>query len=428
MNKKGLPDGWKEVKLGEVANILMGQSPKSESYNINGDGVPFYQGVTEFTDRNVKIKTFTNQPKKVVKANTILFSVRAPVGRVNFVRHQACIGRGNAGIVMKNGLQNFLFYLLKYIEKQIQSYTSGTVFTSINSKDLKNLPIKAPPLPEQQKIAEILSSLDDKIELNNQMNKNLENMAQTIFKHWFVDFEFPDENGKPYASNGGKFVDSEMGLIPEGWNIGTLGDIIKIIHGYAFKGSDFSKNKTNLLVLTPGNVKIGGGFKSSKYKYLNKDIAFPNKYIFKEDDIMVTMTDLSKQGDTLGYPAFIPKSNNSLFLHNQRLGKVKLLNKKISKFFLYYTMCSRKYRGTILGSSTGSTVKHTAPKRILAHKILIQREEYSLRIQDHFENIIKPIMNKIKENKFENKHLKKVKDSLLPKLMSGEIRVKDFGK
>jgi type I restriction enzyme S subunit len=89
------PKGWKMTTLGEVAEIIMGQSPSGESYNQSNDGLPFYQGITEFGDKYVDIKTFTNQPTKIIDENTILFSVRAPVGKVNFTKHRACIGRGN---------------------------------------------------------------------------------------------------------------------------------------------------------------------------------------------------------------------------------------------------------------------------------------------------------------------------------------------
>ena len=110
---KRIPNGWEETTLGEVAEIIMGQSPKGSSYNQDQDGLPFYQGITEFGEKYVGIRNYTNEPTKIVEKNTVLFSVRAPVGKVNFTRHKACIGRGNAGLRMKNNLQEFLYYLLK---------------------------------------------------------------------------------------------------------------------------------------------------------------------------------------------------------------------------------------------------------------------------------------------------------------------------
>ena len=106
--EKNIPEGWVETTLGEIANITMGQSPKSDFYNTEGNGMPFYQGVTEFNDRYVGVKNFTTKTTKVVPKNSILFSVRAPVGKVNFTKSECCIGRGNAGMFMENGNQNFL--------------------------------------------------------------------------------------------------------------------------------------------------------------------------------------------------------------------------------------------------------------------------------------------------------------------------------
>ncbi len=104
-----------------------------------------------------------------------------------------------------------------------------------------------PSLPEQRAIVKILSDLDEKIEINHQMNKTLEFIAQAIFKRWFVDFEFPDKNGKSYKSSGGKMVDSELGEIPEGWHINELGDFTEILNGFAFKSEDFVNSGIFLL-------------------------------------------------------------------------------------------------------------------------------------------------------------------------------------
>ena len=182
---KQLPAGWEETTLGEIADITMGQSPKWETYNDKGDGIPFYQWITEFWEKFVRIKTYSSQPIKIVEPNTILFSVRAPVWKINITKHKACIGRWNAWLFMKNKEQEFLFYLLKYLEKQFLNRSSGTVFDSINRTEIENLPIHLPPLPEQQAIAAVLSSFDDKIELLRAENQTLEQMGQELFKERF---------------------------------------------------------------------------------------------------------------------------------------------------------------------------------------------------------------------------------------------------
>ena len=148
------------------------------------------------------------------------------------------------------------------------------------------------------------------------------------------------------------------------WLPARLADHVAIKHGYAFKGEYFTDEPTYYILLTPGNFALGGGFQSGKAKYYSGPI--PEDYVLKEGDLLVTMTDLSKTGDTLGYPAFVPQSSAVRYLHNQRLGLVEVHNgTTIDKAFLYYRLRLSDYRHFILGSASGSTVRHTSPSRIL---------------------------------------------------------------
>lgn len=153
----------------------------------------------------------------------------------------------------------------------------------------------------------------------------------------------------------------------ESWEEVKLGDICQIKHGYAFKGEFFSDEPTNNLLLTPGNFAIGGGFKSDKFKYYHGKI--PKDYILKANELIVTMTDLSKEADTLGYAAKVPIDSSKLFLHNQRLGLITLINEKYDADFIYWLMRSEHYQKFVAGSATGATVKHTSPSKILAFKV-----------------------------------------------------------
>ena len=149
----------------------------------------------------------------------------------------------------------------------------------------------------------------------------------------------------------------------------TLSDICEIKHGFAFQGTFFSDTPTNDILLTPGNFKIGGGFKNDNYRYYAGEVL--EEYVLEEGDLIISMTDLSKNSDTLGFPALVPKAEGNRFLHNQRLGKVILLNNRVDKNYLYYTFCTDEYRNEVLASATGTTVKHTSPKRILSYRFSI---------------------------------------------------------
>ena len=146
------------------------------------------------------------------------------------------------------------------------------------------------------------------------------------------------------------------------WNKCKLGKFIKIKHGYAFKGKYITTEENDDILVTPGNFNIGGGFKNAKMKYFNGE--YPAEYILKHNDIIVTMTDLSKETDTLGYSAKVPKTDSKRYLHNQRIGLLQFKNNDIDKEFLYWLMRTRDYQGYIVGSASGTSIMHTAPSRI----------------------------------------------------------------
>jgi type I restriction enzyme S subunit len=148
------------------------------------------------------------------------------------------------------------------------------------------------------------------------------------------------------------------------WKTLRLGDAISIKHGYAFKGEYFSDEIPGPTLLTPGNFAVGGGFKHSKPKYYLG--AVPEEFRLQGGDLVVTMTDLSKAGDTLGYPAVIPPVGD--YLHNQRIGLVAVDKDMVDKFFLFYALRTDAYRQHVLAGATGSTVRHTSPKRIAEYR------------------------------------------------------------
>ena len=140
-----------------------------------------------------------------------------------------------------------------------------------------------------------------------------------------------------------------------------LGDFMRIKHGFAFKGDYITAEDNEIVLVTPGNFEIGGGFKEKKCKFFSGD--YPKDYVLHSDDLIVTMTDLSKQGDTLGYSARVPNSNR-IYLHNQRIGLVDVFNPNADKDYLYWFMRTPQYQKKIVATASGSTVKHTSPSRI----------------------------------------------------------------
>lgn len=152
------------------------------------------------------------------------------------------------------------------------------------------------------------------------------------------------------------------------WKEYSLDELIHIKHGYAFKGEFFSEEPTDDILLTPGNFAIGGGFKAQKLKYYNGE--FPVDYILDENDVIVTMTDLSKEADTLGFSAKVPAWYGKRFLHNQRIGLVKLKTDDFDKDYLYWLMRTFSYQRFVANGATGATVKHTSPTKICQYKFI----------------------------------------------------------
>ena len=146
-----------------------------------------------------------------------------------------------------------------------------------------------------------------------------------------------------------------------------LSELIDVKHGFAFSGEHIRDERSRDILLTPGNFAIGGGFKGGKFKYYDGEV--PEGFVLSEGDLIVTMTDLSKQADSLGYPAIVPSSLGARFLHNQRIGKVVIKpGVELDKGYLYYLLRTDEYRHEVVASASGTTVKHTSPSRILAYK------------------------------------------------------------
>lgn len=294
-----------------------------------------------------------------------------------------------------NNNLKYLYFLLK--QMNLNQFAGGSSHPLVTHTLLNSLNIEIINNEDEQKaIATVLSSLDDKIELLYRQNKNLEAMAETLFRQWFVE-EAEDD-----------------------WKDAQLDTFIHVKHGYAFKGESITTEETNQILVTPGNFKIGGGFKFGKMKFYKKS-NFPKEYIFNPDDLIVTMTDLSKGGDTLGYPALIPDhdQNEILYLHNQRVGLVNLKKSNI-KYFIYFLMKTDDYQWFILGGASGTSVTHTSPTSICSY-LFRQPPIHKIEV---FNEIAGKFISKIHKNNRQIKTLEKLRDNLLPKLMSGEVRVK----
>jgi type I restriction enzyme S subunit len=325
------------------------------------------------------------------------------VGRVcRYDRKETSLLNQRVGKIYSKDLnrlnEDFLFYFMKQygITLELASSAGGSANqANISPGQIRELSIYLPPIQEQTSIASILSSLDDKIDLLHRQNKTLEALAETLFRQWFVE------------------------EADEGWGKAKLGEFIEIKHGHAFSGAHIVADETDKILVTPGNFNIGGGFSFAKFKYYNAD-DFPISFAFDEGDFIVTMTDLSQDTDTLGYPAFVPTITGKHLLHNQRVGKVVFRKDHSDKRnFIYHLMRSGVYRHYIIGRSTGMAVRHTSPSSICDFEFALPDSSIIRR----FENQVESYRERERSNQLQSQTLTQLRDTLLPKLMSGEVRV-----
>jgi len=379
---------WKKQKIGEIAIINMGQSPESKYYNDKKIGLPFLQGNRTFGSKYPTFDTFCSNGSKFADPNDILMSVRAPVGDLNITKERIYLGRGLASLKMKNGNYEYLFYLLKANVQGLVNRESGTVFGSINKDDIYNFEVLvAQSDDDQRRIADILSALDDKIELNRQTNATLEAIAQAIFKEWFVDFNFPGATGE--------LVESELGMIPKGWRVGKLEEII----------TNYDRKRVPLSSRERENRK--GIFPyygaASILDYID-DYLFDGVYLLMGEDGTVITED--------GKPV-LQYVSGKFWVNNH----THVLQGK-NPFSTEYVLLQLK----------NINVKHIVTGAVQPKINQGNMNELPVVIPDeftllNFQDTIAPIFSNILDTEQETSILAEIRDSLLPKLMNGEIEV-----
>lgn len=379
-----------KCKLGEIVDITMGQSPKSIYYNQVGEGYPFLQGNRTFGLKYPTFDTYTTVMTKIAKSGDVIMSVRAPVGALNITPRDMCLGRGVCSLRMKNGNQEFLYYMMKYYVSDLISKESGTVFGSVNRNDINDLEVDIPENVEKQvRIGRILSSIDDKIELNNQINNNLEQQAKIIFNHLVI-------NNPNFHSFKLTPLSELCKLITKGTTPTTL-------------GKNFTNSGINFIKVE--SILENHSFNREKFSYINKTTNFILKRsILHSGDILFTIA------GTLGRFALVDDSilpaNTNQAVAIIRVNKDKILPEYLYSSFLgnwhndYY---KRHVQQAVQANLSLTTIKS------LLIPMLPQAE-----LQKYME-LVHPIIKYMKKNEKENYLLAEQKNFILPKLMTGEL-------
>ncbi|MFH1052398.1 MAG: restriction endonuclease subunit S [bacterium] len=353
---------------------------------------------------------------KLIKHDLVL-TTRGTVGNVAYFGDNINFNhmRINSGMVILRVnqeliLPRYFYYLFisPIIQNQIKSYVSGSAQPQLPIRDMSLFEFDLPPLPEQRRIAEILGSLDDKIELNLEMNKTLEQMAMLLYKRWFVDFEFPDSEGKPYKSNGGEMVQSELGMVPKDWELKKLGDMYQTTSGgtpsrkkpeYYTNGIYYwikSKELNNTFIIDTEEKINEQGLKNSSAKLI------PSYTVL-----------IALYGATVGEMGITSNSSTC----NQAVCAIIENEKYPFSFIFLYLRLNKEY---ILNNAVGSAQQNISQEMLKNLEVLKPSDE----ILSSFKEIINPIFYQIEKNIKENQTLSEIRDTLLPKLISGEVRVR----
>lgn len=375
---------WKEVRLGDVCTrVCSGGTPKSTNLSYYGGEIPWLNTKEiDFnriysTEKTITDSGLNNSSAKWIAPNTVTVAMygatagKSCIVKVPMTTNQACC---NLTINDEVADYEFVYYTLKNDYTTLASLANGGAQQNLNAQIIKDYVLKMPSLADQRRIASILSSLDRKIELNNKINADLEEMAQAIFKNWFVDFE-------PFKD--GKFVDSELGMIPEGWKVGCLGDLITIKYGKDHKKLD------------DGTFPVygSGGF-----------MRFVNSWLYNGESVLIP-----RKGtlDNIMYVCEKFWTVDTMFFSVPKMDYVmKYVYNYIKRFDF-----SKMNEGTSVPSNTAARL-NKMPILIPTHEIL-----------EMYDETLCPVYNKRKMKDKESRTLSLLRDTLLPRLMSGELEV-----
>ena len=415
---KCFPDNWTLRKLNDLEVLVTDRikinKVSLENYVSTENMLPNKSGI----EKAVKIPQY-GSVTSFKKGDILLSNIRPYFKKIWLAEFNGGCSNDVLTIRARNYINNyFLYYCLQQDQffDYVTSNSKGTKMPRGDKDAIFSFELSLPPIIEQKTIAKILSDLDSKIELNQKMNSTLESIAQAIFKHWFIDFEFPNEEGKPYRLSGGDMVDSELGEIPKGWEVIKTGDVINVIRGVSYRSDQLKYSKEALVTLK--SVIRGGGFTKNGFKsYLG---AYKNNQVLHSNDVIVAFTDLTQLAEVIGRPALIKETSEyKTIVASMDIGIIRPQEYFPYKFFIYHLMRSEAFHSHVLGYVNGTTVLHLSNEGPKSFKFPCP---YINSIVT-FENFASQLYERVQNNSNQIEYLTSLRDLILPKLISGKIRV-----
>ena len=416
------------VILSDVIDIISGGTPKtSESKYWSGGNIDWLS-INDFNNGNRFV--YSSEKKitelalkesniKLLNKGDVIISARGTVGVLAQIGKPMCFNQSCFGLRGKKELidNDFLYYVLKNYIHNLKKKSQGSVFDTINIKSFDLMEIDIPNYASQCNIASVLSVLDQKIELNNRINAELEAMAKTLYDYWFVQFDFPNEDGKPYKSSGGKMVYNNIlkREIPEGWSVDRLQSYINFKRGISYKSNEISDIQGKEF-LNLNSFSLKGEFKIEGTKY------FIGKYnqesLVSSGGLVVAITDVTRNADIIGKAFIIPNIFEDGALISCDV--VSVTSERLNKFYLEQLFNSTYYHSYIKYYASGTLVLHLNLNGINWFNTILP----PVGLLNRFEEFCKPILKKKAVILKENKQLIELRDWLLPMLMNGQVTVK----
>jgi type I restriction enzyme S subunit len=405
---------YKRVKISEIcSSICSGGTPKSTIPEYYGGNIPWLN-TKEInfnriynTEKSITKEGLINSSAKWIEENSVVVAMygatagKSAITKIPLTTNQACC---NITVNNSKADYRFVYYALYNDYKCLASLANGGAQQNLNAQLIKDFDIPNFPLNEQIKIANLISTLDDKIELNRRINDNLEQQAQALFKSWFVDFE-------PFKD--GKFVDSELGMIPEGWKVCAASDIFDINIGKTPPRKEqewFSTEKNqNVTWVSISDMGNNGMFISDSSEYLTKEAVSKFNIIIVPNNTILLSFKL-----TIGRVAIC----NSELTTNEAIARFYLPN---DSFREYLYLALKDYDYTKLGST--SSIATAVNSKIIKNMLMLSPGN---KVIQKFSSLVNPLFETIKLHQDEICNLSLERDTLLPKLMSGELKINDL--
>lgn len=391
-----MPINWEITTLGSMTEIIMGQSPSSSSYNENGEGLPFYQGKAEFGNKYPRVKKWCSQPSKISEANDVLFSVRAPVGEVNMCQEKSCIGRGLGAIrAIKDKTNNwYLYYALKHAKYRFDTLSQGSTFTAINGQELRGFKIAFPPMKEQQKIAEILSTVDEQIENTDQLISKTKELKKGLMQQLLT-------KGIGHT----EFKKTEVGEIPQDWEIVPFKSVCSIVKGQVDPNEEPYKYLPHI-----GNAnveKFTGRLLSYNLAY--EDNLISGKYLFNENHVLYGK--INPHFSKVAFPKFEGLCSADMYPIECK--------GSLDPLFLKYILLEKRFTKQMISASARTGIPKVNREELERFRFILP----PFKEQQKIAEILSTVDDQIESYEQEKEKYVELKKGLMQQLLTGKIRV-----